>query len=179
MPEGFLEVREELKRSILPLLDVFFPMPMDQKFQGYKISTLASGQEFEMVDTNGVLPILKLRLKMDENKLPVKLTGEKAIGLLEVNYNYKKESFSDGKFVLVDEVTKNIENGFESTIKKSIKYDKSQGIPVVTKVIIESETKAANPKLPSLKTPDEVLASDYKLNSGEALNYFLSTSTKK
>src|SRR5665647_1584773 len=57
LPEGFKEIKEELKASVLSLLDSLIPLPTASRFAGYKISEGKNAKELIATDTTGIAPV--------------------------------------------------------------------------------------------------------------------------
>lgn len=174
LPEGFKEVKEELKASILPAVESLLPLPVAQGYPGYKFSQGKNPKEIIAQDSTGLAAIPSFVIKFDEQDKLVESVANKPIGSMSTKFNYGKESFSDGKWVLKDQTTTATENGGSMVIKKELSYDKVNGVGVLSEVEVTSEQKAADPKIKPVVKSDTMEFKNYKINDGEALKYFLS-----
>jgi hypothetical protein len=176
LPDGFKEIKEELKISMLVMMDNIIPQTTTQRFAGYKFKQGPKQREITVTDSTGIAAIPSFVLKFDEQDKLIEVTGEKVIGTYVVAPVYKKESFSDGKWVLTEQVSKSSENGQSLTIKKEIEYGKVNGIGVVTEVSVKTEQKSEAPESKTFSQNETVTFKNYKINEGDALKYFLGES---
>ena len=177
MPEGFKEIKEELKARIQTQLLFIFPPPLSQKFTGYKFLAGKSPKEIIAQDTTGIATIPKFVLNFDKDKLE-SIVAAKFVGTLKTIYNYERESYSDGRWVLKNERTESSESGAQISLSKDLSYGAVNGIYVVQKLKVTSEQRMTGDSN-HLKTEEVVEFQNYKINSGEALKYFLGDSTPK
>ena len=63
-------------------------------------------------------------------------------------------------------------------MSKYLKYGSSQGIGVLSEVVIKTEQKLENINSKSLILEEAIEFKNYKINAGEALKYFLGDSAK-
>lgn len=169
LPEGFKEIKDELQQSITPILSYIIPAPTVEKFKGYKFSILSPGKIIAQ-DTTGVAQVPSFQLNFDsENKLK-EIIGNRPIGTLVVNPTFEKNSFSEGKWVLKNEVTITNENSQSMTTTKNISYERVNGIsvPEEVEIIVEQSFQGK-----SSRTKELVEFKNYKINEGIALKYFL------
>lgn len=178
LPDGFKEVKEDLKASIIPLVENILPQNLTQKFAGYKLSQGKKPREILAQDTSGVAPIPSFSLIFDDKEKLSEVIGHKPVGTLEIQHTYEKESFSDGKWILKQLKTTTVDNGQTMIMTKELDYGKSQGMGVVSDVTVQTEFKSQNTKAKPIKVSEVISFKNYKINEGEALKYFLSESKK-
>lgn len=171
LPDGFKEIKDELKVGMFQFMDNLIPQTLGQRFSGYKFSAVKA-KEFAANDTTGLAPIPSFVLKFDEQDRLYEITGNKPVGELSIRPNFEKTSFSDGKLVLLKQTTETNENGQFLTITKQLEYEKVQGIGSLSKVSFITEHKTGAEGKVS-RQADELLFKNYKINEGEALKYFL------
>lgn len=176
LPEGFREMKEELKLGVMGIMDNLIPLTSAQRFNGYKFSAGKAAREFVAEDITGIAPITSFILKFDEQDKLVEITAVKNIGTMVVNPEYKKESFADGKWVLNEQTTTTSEQGQTLIVTKELDYGKTNGIGVLTEVEIETEHKMTVPESKTIKTSEKFSFKNYKINTGDALKYFLGES---
>lgn len=177
LPEGFREIKEELKLAILSQMDNLIPVSTVQRFSGYKFHTGATPKEIVAQDSTGIASVQTYVLKFDAQDKMTEVVGKKVVGTLNIIPKYEKESFADGKWVLKSMVTKSSENGQTVIVKKELDYGKHQGVSVLSEVTVSTEqTIPGAPK--SLITEESLEFKNYKINAGEALKYFLGESNK-
>jgi hypothetical protein len=178
LPEGFREIKEELKIAILGIMDNLIPIPMAQRFAGYKISAGPGAKEFTAQDTTGIAAIAAYVLSFDSQDLLSTITAKKPIGTMVITPKYEKESFSDTRWVLKSQVSVSSENGQTITVSKNLDYGTIQGIGVLTEVEVSTEQKFEGAKSKPLKSGETLEFKNYKINTGEALKYFLGEANK-
>jgi hypothetical protein len=176
LPEGFIEFKEELKVGIFQLMENLIPVSFAQKFNGYKFTPGAKQKEYLAQDLTGLAPIPSFTLKFDEQDKLIEVIGNKPVGSIMVKPTYEKMGFSDGKWVLREQVTTSTENGQTVNVSKELDYDKSQGIGVLSEITVNTQFVPQGKDSKVVKTSESVTFKNYKINEGEALRYFLGES---
>jgi hypothetical protein len=178
LPEGFKEIKDELKANILMVMENLLPLQTTLKFLGYKISAGTKPKEFIAQDTTGIATIPTYILVYDSQDKLVEVIGKKPVGTLNIEFGWGKEAFADGKWVLNSVLTVAVENGQTLTTKKTLDYELSQGMGVLQSVEIETTQKSVKPDAKTLNSKEVVRFEHYKINTGEGLKYFLSEGNK-
>ncbi len=178
LPDGFREIKEDLKANILVVMEDLIPLVLSQKFTGYKINSGSRPKEIVMQDSSGVADIPIYILKFDSQDKLLEVEGKKPVGSLIVSPIYEKESFADGKWVLTSMTMVNSDGFQTTTIKKELEYGNVQGIGVLEKIEIDTVIKREGSDAKPLISREEIELSNYKINTGEGLNYFLSEGSK-
>jgi hypothetical protein len=178
LPEGFREIKEELRLSILPQLQDVLPSSTAQRFAGYTFHKSTSPREVLAKDSSGAALIPSFIFKYDTQDRLVEIVGEKPVGEYQVTPVYEKESFSDGKWVLKSITVRESEGGRLNTSQKTLTYTQHQGIGVLARIKIAQEVKSLAGTDKPLNSESEFLFKNYKINSGEALQYFLADPNK-
>jgi hypothetical protein len=171
LPDGFKEIKDELKFGILQLMDNLIPQTFVQRFAGYKFSS-NSPKVYLVRDATGVAAIPSFVLKFDEQDKLIEIIGNKPVGELEITPVFEKTAFSDGKWVLVKQTTKTNENGQFLTVTKELEYSKVQGIGTLSQVNFTTEHRPGSEGKP-VTQKDELKFKNYRINEGIALKYFL------
>lgn len=178
LPEGFKEIKEDLKITVMSLMDNLIPLSTVQRFAGYKFHTGVNPKEFIATDSSGIANIQSYVLKFDSSDKLVDVTGKKTIGTLVITPKYDKDSFAAGKWVLKSLKTEISENGQTFITTKDLDYGTSQGMGVLTKVTVETEQHSEAPGAKVLKSEESIDFKNYKIGTGEAMKYFLGESGK-
>lgn len=173
LPEGFREAKEELKASVLPLLDNIIPMTIPQRFTGYKFSPGSKAKEFLATDTTGVAPIPSFVIRFDAQDRLTEIVGNRPIGSSTLELLYEKKAFSDGKWVLTQATNVTSEALHTITFTRKVDYGTSQGLGVVTGVTLTTQQKWEKANAKPVSQSDEVRFENYKINSGDAFKHFL------
>lgn len=172
LPDGFKEVKDELKVSMLQLMDNLLPQTTAQRFPGYKF-TQPRAREILAQDTSGIAPIPSFTLRFDTQDRLTEVIGNKPIGTLVIKPVYEKQSFSEGKWVLMSQTTTSSESGQTLDVLKELSYGKHQGISVLSEVTVTTEHKGSGKNARAIKNSESVEFKNYKINEGAALKYFL------
>lgn len=178
LPEGFREVKEDLKMSVIAQMDNLLPMSTVQRFAGYKFHTGVNPKEYIATDSSGIANIQSYVLKFDATDKLIEVVGKKPIGTMNITPKYDKDSFAGGKWVLKSLTTTVAENGQTFTTVKELDYGTTQGMGVLNKVTVETEQRSDAPGAKTLKSEDTVEFKNYKISTGEAMKYFLGESSK-
>lgn len=178
LPDGFREIKEELKVSIFSVVENLLPPTSVQKFAGYKFHSGATPKEFVARDSTGIANVQSFVLRFDNEDKLIEVVGNKTIGTLVTIPQYEKEGFAGGKWALKSLTTKSSENGQSLTVSKELKYGTSQGIGVLSRVTLTTEQRSEAPGAKPLILEEEVHFKNYKINTGDAFKYFLGESGK-
>lgn len=176
LPDGFLQLKDELRASLLPLLDNLLPMTLAQRFPGYKFATGKEKATITATDTSGLAPIPSYTLQFDAQDRLIKIVGNRPLGSQEIDFNFEKKAFTDGKWALQSVVTETSEAGVTVKSTRKLSYGSTQGIGTLSSVEMTTEQtlKRDGPK-PPVQT-DQVEFKNYQINTGEAFKHFLSES---
>ena len=171
LPEGFKEVKEELKANIVNLLDGLLPPSTNQRFAGYKFQNGTNPSEISALDSTGIAVVPTYVFSFDKDEKLVQILGKKPVGTINIVPTYSKPGFSEGRWVLDKLVTTATEAGQTITIIKQFSYGKHEGHGVLKEMTLRTEQ--TNSQAKSLISEENVDFKNYKINSGEALKYFL------
>ena len=172
MPDGFHELKEELKLSVLSMLDSILPPPLEKKFAGYKFTLKGPGLYLAQ-DTTGVADIPSYILKFDEQNRLVSVEGQKPVGTLKISPVYEKDSFSDGRWVLKKQITDASEAGQTAKTTKTIGYGQQSGLTVVKSVTITTDQTFSRPEQKPVSLAETIEFKNYKIDQGQAMKHFI------
>jgi hypothetical protein len=169
LPEGFTEAKNALRENFMPLLDNLLPMNVEHRFPGYQISPSKTKREFIAKDTTGLAPIPKYLIRFDDLDRLSEIIGLKPVGAWNMNWIYEKKAFSDGKWVISQVTVINSEGGLTVKTTRKLNYGTEQGIGVLKEVVLTGEQSGEK----SFRTQQNVEFTNYKINTGEGMRYFL------
>ena len=178
LPDGFKEIKEELKLSIMSIMDSLLPIPTTQKFAGYKFQAGSGSKDYVAQDATGLATVQSYILRFDNTDKLIEVIGKKAVGELLITPKYEKESFADGKLVLKSLNTSSSQNGQTLNVKKDHSYGTSQGLGVLSRVRITTEQSSSTKQAKPLILEETIEFKNYKINNGDALKYFLGEGSK-
>ena len=176
LPEGFKEIKDDLKLNILPFIEDILPMDFEQKFKGYKFSVGSKPKEFVAQDTTGIAQIPSYVLKFDAQDKLTEIVANKFVGTMSIKPTYASE---DGKWMLKQSVSQSAENGQSLQATRTLTYGKVQGLSVVTKVQSEVVQKWDRPNTKPFTSNETISFENYRINSGEAMKFFLGENSKQ
>lgn len=167
LPEGFIEAKNELKASFLPVLDNLLPLTIEQRFPGYKITPGKTPKTYVATDSSGLAPIPSYVLKFDDQDRLSEVTGNKPVGTWDMSFVYEKKAFADGRWVISQVTVNNSESGKTLKSVRKLNYGTAHGIGVLTEVVLTTE----GDKGVSIK--EEIEFKNYRINTGEGRRYFI------
>jgi hypothetical protein len=173
LPEGFREAKEELKLAVLSMMDSLLPPKVEQRLPGYKVSAAVKPREFLAQDSSGLAPFPSYLIRFDAQDKLSEIVGQKGLSDWQMSFNYDKRSFSDGKWVLLSSVTTTQQHGITTTLTRQLNYGSHKGIGVLTGVAVTTEQRLPQAEAKPMQISEELLFTNYQLDTGEALKYFL------
>lgn len=176
MPDGFLQLKDELRASILPVLDNLLPMTLAQRLPGYKFTSGKEKSSIVATDTTGLAPIPSYTLKFDAQDRLIKIVGNRPLGTQEIDFTFEKKAFTDGKWALVSVVQEVSDNGQIIRVTRNLNYGSTQGIGTLSSVDISTEQELKKEGSKPVSQSDVIEFSNYQINSGAAFKHFLSDS---
>lgn len=177
MPEGFNEIKQQIKQSMLSRFESIMPLSLEKKFVGYKFSLDPKDPASVIAkDEKALNAIPEYKLTFATTGLLVSLNGKKTIGTMVTSFEWKKTPWSEPRFINKKSIIKSVDGPQSVSIESSIDWQviSSIGLPskatTLTKQII---TIPGSPAQES-KVEDEIYYRNHKVNVGEALKWFLS-----
>ncbi len=141
MPEGFKEVKDQLKQGILLRSDFIIPRALSEKVKGYelKLDSEKGKTSITAVDTKGVQAHSEIIYLFNENDVLNKSILKSAMGMETLTMNFDKRSWSQNKLVLGSYTTQRVEGVNTISTEVQVKYEKvgTYGFPKS----IQSKTK--------------------------------------
>lgn len=182
LPEGFREIKEELKAVMVGRLENIIPLPLDKKLQGYQFKLDPKRARVVLAtDPSYSRPIPEYELSFDlEGKL-VTMVAKKPIGLITSTFVWNKAPWSEPKFYVIRTSTRSEEGPQLTETDTDTTWQTINGIgfPSAVKTRIKQTLKQpGTANKPIERTIDETLLfKNYKVNAGEAMKWFLGHST--
>ncbi|MFA7614499.1 MAG: hypothetical protein WCY48_09710 [Candidatus Caldatribacteriota bacterium] len=172
LPEGFKEVKEELKSSVMAIFENVIPISLEKKFSSFNL-TKKSQNIIEAKAKDNLSAVDSFQIVFDNSSNLSQITTNRAVGEMVTKFVYDKTSFSDGRLVLKSQETLIEEAGQKVSLNKEISYQitAGAGFPQVVSVRTRQSGSKGNHE------HREVFKfSNYMVNKGEALKFFLSES---
>lgn len=176
LPEGFREIKEELKASMIGRLETVIPIPLSKRLSAYKFKTDPKNPRVLVAtDPTAQLPIPEFEMTFGPSGVLEKTVGKKPVGIISTTYKYSSESWSDPRLVLVSTTTTSQEGPMSSESKTDISYlvTANMGLPSVVQTSVKQTVKVPGGKAVEQSSSDTLYFKNYKVNAGAATKWFL------
>lgn len=172
LPEGFKEVKEELKASVIAIFENVIPIPLEKKFSNFNLIK-KSQNIIEAKAKDNLSSVDSYQIVFDNSSNLSQIITNRAIGEMVTKFIYDKTSFSDGRLVLKSQETQIEEAGQKISLNKEISYHIAggAGFPQVVSVRTRQSGSKGNHEQREI-----FKFSNFTVNKGEALKFFLSES---
>lgn len=176
LPNGFTEIKSELKNLVSSRIDVIVPAMLEKKFEGYTFKhSSQNGKEVIIAsDSTQMKLISEIKATFDKDGKLLSLTNQKPMVVEESELSLIKKGYSENKWI-IDEVDVKVNEGAQTTfIKTKIDYNSIEGYALPIK--ISSHTKQVLSQGQEKKPIEREIDSSvefkgYKINSGEASSH--------
>lgn len=176
LPNGFMEIKNELKTLVASRLDIIIPSMLEKKFEGYNLKLVSDKTKDQIIatDSTQMKLINEVRASFDKEGKLISFTNHKPMVVEESELSLIKKGYSENKWI-IDEISVKVNEGMQTTfIKTKIDYSSIEGYALPIK--ISSHTKQVlvqeQDKKPVEREVDSsVEFKGYKLNSGEASSF--------
>ncbi len=177
LPEGFREIKEDLKARALMKLEEVVPLPLEKKFEGYVFRLDADKSAVRAVDESGLRVIPEFVVVPDGGLLPTKLIAKRTIGNQVTETVWAKAPWSEPRAHPTRSVTTIQEGPQTATIETTRTWQVIAGIGVPSQVrsVVSQRLQTGSDAEKNLSRQSEelVLFKNYKINQGEAMKWFL------
>lgn len=176
LPNGFTEIKNELKALVASRLDIMIPSMLEKKFEGYNLKLMPEKTKDQIIatDSTQMKLINEVRANFDKEGKLIGLINHKPMVVEESELSLTKKSYSENKWI-IDEISVKVNEGPQTTfIKTKIDYSSVEGYALPIK--ISSHTKQILVQEQDRKPIEREVDSSvefkgYKLNSGEASSF--------
>ncbi|MFZ8934175.1 MAG: hypothetical protein ACO2ZP_09785, partial [Bacteriovoracaceae bacterium] len=102
LPDGFIELKNELISLISNRIDFVVPLPLIEKFKGYRLSYYSKkkGTTLKAVDPTYKQIASEMYLSFNKKGVLEKIKAQSPVGTLNSNFKFLKTDWSKGKYVL-------------------------------------------------------------------------------
>jgi hypothetical protein len=175
LPEGFREVKEELKLAMVARLEHILPPPWERRYPGYQPKTDPAQPKVILFENpTGYQTVLAYEVRFDMDYRPRQVVAKRASGLVTTTLHHARESWSEGRYVLVRSETSAEEGPQRTTVLQELTYQSFAGVglPVLVKTATKQTLQPPGAK-PQVRTFEDVLTfKNHRVNSGAALSWF-------
>jgi hypothetical protein len=182
MPEGFREIKEELKAMVVRNLEIIIPIPLEKKYQGYQFK-MSSKQLKTVVatDQTNMQTIPEFEIIMDAEGRVQEVVAKKPIGIVSTRFSWVKAPWSEPRSHLVETQTRSEEGPQRTEIKSATSWQIVSGIGLPTTIKTSTKqilSQPGQPNKPIERNYEEIVYfKNYKVNVGEAMKWFLGNSS--
>lgn len=182
MPDGFTEIKDELKGMVASRLDMIVPQNLELRFKGYDLKYqkgATGGEELLATDTTQTKMVHEFVAKFDKENNLTSLIGRKPLGTEDSSLVYAKLPWSGNKWILTSMNLKASDPTQTTITDTEIDYVAVDGYGFPKSIKSKTKQSIVNgDKKPIERSFDSELSfKDYKVNSGEAAAWFKKTKT--
>lgn len=182
MPEGFREIKEELKAVVVRNLEIIIPIPLEMKYQGYQFKM--SSKQIKTViatDQSNMQPIPEFEIMMDSEGRVQEVVAKKPIGIVSTRFTWNKSTWSEPRSHLLETKTRSEEGPQRTEIQSVTSWQTISGVGLPSLVKTKTSqvlSQPGQPNKPIERSYEEVIYfKNYKVNVGEAMKWFLGHSS--
>jgi hypothetical protein len=176
MPQGFREIKEELKAAMVGRLEAILPIPWDKKFAGYQPRIDAKKPKIAILtDPSNLRPIPEFEISFDAEGRIDTVLGKKPVGVTATTHSYSKFPWAESLGVITKSHTMIQEGPQMNEATTTISYQAVNGIGLPSSVTTKGKQTLQQPSgKPVERTAEETVTyKNYKVNTGEAMRWFL------
>ncbi len=173
MPNGFTEIKNQLKQDILLRLDFIVPYPLETRLRGYSIELKEDKNGFSLVckDPTNMQDANEVILAFSKDKKLERFVVKRPIGLESANLKMSKKSWSKGKLVLDKYMVRKTHGVQTIQMTSDISYETNVGIGLPAKISTSTKQILTQPGLKKSGTYErenksELVFRNYKVNTG-------------
>lgn len=176
MPEGFNEIKQQLKQSILSKFEAIVPLSIEKKFSGYRLTLDAKDPKAIVAKDDKALNVIpEFRMVFNKDGLMGMIQGKKTIGSLVTNFEWEKTSWSEPRHITKKSVAKSVDGPQSVSVESIFDWQVVSAIGLPSRVLTTTTQTINIPGSAEQenKIKEEILYRNYKVNVGEALKWFL------
>jgi hypothetical protein len=185
LPEGFKELKDQLKMFIIERLDFVLPVKFKERYAEFKfVEKQSAGKTILELNSDSVTSeYSNLILEFNDKNLLDKVVSKESAIRSESVLTYKQSDVATKAFVVDEVVTEKLQGIHSTKLSFKLKYEKfsSFAFPVSLEAEgIQSLSKSVQTKEKSepMKESWSIAFKNYKVNSGEASRFFNKKKTK-
>jgi hypothetical protein len=180
LPEGFFEIKQQLKNMVLAKFENILPLSFERKFKGYNAKIIPGKPNLiSLVDEKGIQAIPEFHIQFKDKYQVTEIKMLKPIGTGSLSMDQEIKDWSNGRWVTLNKNSSTVDNGISVVSKTEYKYAliKGFGLPITakTKTTISSTLSR---KSKSQTEIEELSFGQYKINEGVALRWFVGIDPK-
>ena len=186
LPNGFYELKVQLRNLIVPHLKIIFPDKLSNTLRSYSLSKHSSNGESSLkaIDKTGTKAINTIDMQFSKEGYLKNVKTYSPAGSQNTELLMSKKTWSHNKWVLMKSITSSEKGPQKVSSITEIDYEvvSGYGLPKEVKVISRIELikgiKPAKGYKPFVKE-EKLFFSDFQVNTGKALKRFLVNKKEK
>lgn len=175
LPDGFEELRAELRAMLSARLELVIPEKLASKIEGYqlRVNSIQGGSQVVGADPSHNKAINEIHFNFDNDGRLTRVRTQSPMGTNTSNIKMSPKSWSENKWV-VDEIEVRTVQGIQmTTIDKNITYNNVEGFGLPQKVQMNTVQKLVRPESDdgdTFESSSELVInfSNYRVNKGVA-----------
>jgi hypothetical protein len=175
-PNGFKEIKYQLKQMIKNRLDFVIPLKLSPRVRGYELK-YSKSEKYTAIkgkDRVGSSPVSEIQLKFKKNGMLKEFKTFSPTGVNTTDFNLKTKGWSNNKWVVDKMTTKLIQGVQLTTIENDFEYESVKGFGFPTKVdIVTTQEIMVNNKSNKRSVNSSITFSNYEVNTGKAQRYMI------
>lgn len=179
VPEGFVDLRLELRELIKDKLEFIIPLPFASKIRGYELSYKSKEPTIVIsgVDRSQTRDVNRIEMELDQKGRLLSLTGFSPRGMSRSEFDLKIKPWSHNKWVIEKFQNSNPFPGGEVRVVHDIKYDSLAGLGLPSEIEVKTiqtisvPSKDGEPESKTVEQGSKIVFSKYEINSGKAQRY--------
>jgi len=183
LPNGFVEVKDDLKSLIKGKLEFVLPENFSAKFKDYtlKVEPTVDGKLIKAIDATYTLAVPELNIFFDkENKLKF-IESMAPMSKVKTEFFHSPKAWSNNKLVTDKIISKSGIEGNSLVVSNEIEYLSIEGVGFPSKVQVKNiqeytvpaSKKGEKAKIAKKEVNSKILFSKYEVNTGKAQRFIV------
>lgn len=179
IPEGFVDLKLELRELIKDKLEFVVPMPFAAKIRGYELSYKSKSPKvlIEGVDRGQTREINRIEIEMDNNGKLLSLSGFGPRGMNRSEFDLNIKPWSHNKWVVDTFQTVTPFASGEVRVIHEVSYESQAGIGLPSEIDVKTVQKVEVPieegktETKKMEMGSKIVFTKYEINTGKAQRY--------
>lgn len=178
LPQGFDEIKAELREVIRERLDYVIPIELSGKLRGYKLSYKEKTPEIKIegLDPTQTKSINRIELTFESNGKLNRFQTFSPAGVTDSKIDSSVKPWSHNKWVVDSLKIETLQGQFKNTTTNKLTYTTQSGVGLPEKIIVNTIQEVVVPadfkgKIEKAEMNSEITFSKYEVNSGKAQRF--------
>ncbi len=178
LPQGFEELKAELREVIKERLDYVIPIELSGKLRGYNLSYKEKTPEIKIegIDPTQTKSINRIELTFESNGKLNRFQTFSPAGVTDSKISSSVKPWSHNKWVIDSLKIETLQGQFKNTTTNRLSYTTQSGVGLPEKIIVNTVQEVIVPadykgKIEKAEMSSEIVFSKYEVNSGKAQRF--------